>query len=97
MAGEQMDAAKARMAAWLNVGQDEIHFGPSTSQNTFVLAQALRRYLTAGDEVIVTNQDHEANVGAYSDKEFYLDAPAAFVDFVIEAMTPDLADYGVDI
>jgi hypothetical protein len=38
----------------------------------------------------------EARVGSYSEKEFYLDAPAAFVDFVIEAMTPDLADYGVD-
>lgn len=37
----------------------------------------------------------EATVGSYSDKEFYLDAPAAFVDFVIEAMTPDLAEYGV--
>jgi cysteine desulfurase family protein (TIGR01976 family) len=65
-AGEQMDAAKARMAAWLNVGQDEVHFGPSTSQNTFVLAQALRRWLKPGDEVVVTNQDHEANSGAYS-------------------------------
>ncbi len=39
----------------------------------------------------------DASVGAYSDKEFYLDMPAAFVDFVIEAMTPDLADYGVDV
>ncbi len=39
----------------------------------------------------------EVSVGAYSDKEFYLDMPAAFVDFVIEAMTPDLADYGVDV
>lgn len=39
----------------------------------------------------------EASVGAYSDREFYLDMPAAFVDFVIEAMTPDLADYGVDV
>ena len=38
-----------------------------------------------------------AEVGAYSDCEFYLDAPAAFVDFVIEAMTPDLAEYGVDV
>ncbi len=38
-----------------------------------------------------------AQVGAYSDQEFYLDAPAAFVDFVIEAMTPDLAEYGVDV
>ncbi len=65
-AGEQMDTAKARLAAWLNVGTDEIHLGPSTSQNTFVLAQALRRHFKPGDEVIVTNQDHEANVGAYS-------------------------------
>jgi selenocysteine lyase/cysteine desulfurase len=60
-----MDAARTRMAAWLNAGEDEIHFGPSTSQNTYVLAQALRRYLRPGDEIIVTNQDHEANVGAY--------------------------------
>ena len=65
-AGAQMDAAKARLAAWLNVGTDEVHLGPSTSQNTFVLAQALRRRLERGDEVIVTNQDHEANVGAYA-------------------------------
>lgn len=36
----------------------------------------------------------EAAVGAYSEREFYLDAPAAFVDFVIEAMRPELADYG---
>jgi hypothetical protein len=37
----------------------------------------------------------EASVGAYSDREFYLDAPAAFVDFVVEAMRPELADYPV--
>ncbi len=35
-----------------------------------------------------------ATVGSYSDREFFLDAPDAFVDFVIEAMTPELADYG---
>ncbi len=65
-AGEQMDAAKERLAAWLSVGSDELHFGPSTSQNTYVVAQALRRKLRAGDEVIVTNQDHEANVGVWN-------------------------------
>lgn len=65
-AGAQMDAARERMAAWLGIGTDEMHFGPSTSQNTYVLAQALRRHLKPGDEVIVTNQDHEANSGAYS-------------------------------
>ena len=38
----------------------------------------------------------EASVGSYSEREFYLDAPEAFVDFVIEAMTPDLADYDAE-
>ncbi len=36
-----------------------------------------------------------AHVGAYSDREFYLDLPEAFVDFVLEAMRPELADYEV--
>lgn len=64
-AGEQMARARARMATWLNVATDEVHFGPSTSQNTYVVAQALRQYLEPGDEIIVTNQDHEANVGVW--------------------------------
>jgi selenocysteine lyase/cysteine desulfurase len=63
-AGHQMDSARSRMAAWLNVAT-EVHFGPSTSQNTYVIAQALRQHLKPGDEVVVTNQDHEANIGAW--------------------------------
>ena len=39
----------------------------------------------------------EAFVGSYSSREFYLDVPVAFVDFVIEAMTPDCAEYDVDV
>ncbi|WP_208863939.1 hypothetical protein [Roseomonas gilardii] len=39
----------------------------------------------------------EAVVGDYSPREFYLDIPSAFVDFVIEAMLPELADYGVSV
>ncbi len=64
-AGEWMDLAHARLAEYLNVTADEVHFGPSTSQNTYVLAQALRKLLKAGDEIVVTNQDHEANTGAF--------------------------------
>ena len=64
-AGEWMDASHARLAEYLGVTPDEIHFGPSTSQNTYVLAQAFRRVLKPGDEIIVTNQDHEANSGAW--------------------------------
>lgn len=64
-AAAQMASARERMAKWLNVGPDEVHFGPSTSQNTYVVAQALRGILSPGDEIIVTNQDHEANIGAW--------------------------------
>lgn len=64
-AGEEMDEAYRRLAAYLNVGEDEVHFGPSTSQNTYVLAQAFRPTWQSGDEIIVTDQDHEANSGAW--------------------------------
>jgi selenocysteine lyase/cysteine desulfurase len=64
-AGEWMDAARARLAEYLGVTSDEVHFGPSTSQNTYVLAQAFRTLLKPGDEIIVTDQDHEANSGAW--------------------------------
>ena len=64
-AGEWMDASHARLAEYLNVAPDEVHFGPSTSQNTYVLAQALRKLLRAGDEIVVTNQEHEANTGVF--------------------------------
>ena len=64
-AGQLMDRAGERMAHWLNVEPDEVHFGTSTSQNTYVVAQALRQFLVAGDEIIVTNQDHEANIGVW--------------------------------
>ena len=49
----------------LTLVEDEVHFGPSTSQNTYVLAHAFRGMWQAGDEIIVTNQDHEANSGAW--------------------------------
>lgn len=64
-AGAWMDASHERLAAYLGVTAGEVHFGPSTSQNTYVLAQAFRALLRPGDEIIVTGQDHEANVGAW--------------------------------
>jgi selenocysteine lyase/cysteine desulfurase len=64
-AGVWMDSSRERLAEYLGVTPLEVHFGPSTSQNTYVLAQALRTLLKPGDEIIVTNQDHEANSGAW--------------------------------
>ena len=64
-AGEAMDEAHRRMAIALNVAADWIHFGPSTSANTYTLGRAFESWLKPGDAVIVTNQDHEANTGAW--------------------------------
>src|SRR5210317_218021 len=65
MAGRLMDASYKRMADYLNVDPTEVHFGPSTTQNIYVLANAVRPLLTTGDEIIVSCQDHEANAGAW--------------------------------
>jgi selenocysteine lyase/cysteine desulfurase len=63
--GAEMDEARDRLAALMGVGADEVHFGPSTSANTYVLAQAFRRHLRPGDALVVTDQDHEANSGVW--------------------------------
>lgn len=65
LAGEEMDEARARLAAMMGVATDELSFGPSTTQNTYVLAQAFRQHLSQGDAIVVTNQDHEANSGPW--------------------------------
>ncbi|MBT8253383.1 MAG: aminotransferase class V-fold PLP-dependent enzyme [Flavobacteriaceae bacterium] len=64
-AGKMMDESYKRMAAYLNVDESEIHFGPSTTQNVYVLANAMRPMWKDGDEIIVSCQDHEANAGAW--------------------------------
>ncbi|MBW3658082.1 MAG: aminotransferase class V-fold PLP-dependent enzyme [Actinobacteria bacterium] len=64
-AGEAMDAGPASLAPWLGAELDEVHVGPSTSQNTYVLANAFRSTLSGDDAVVVTQQDHEANSGAW--------------------------------
>ena len=92
-AGEQMTRARQRMASWLNVNADEVHFGPSTSQNTYVVAQALRNYLKPGDEVIVTNQDHEANIGVWQRLE---DNGIVVREWRVNTDTAELEDAGLE-
>ena len=65
LGGEEMDEARMRLAAMLGVETDELSFGPSTTQNTYVLSQAVAQWLEPGQSIIVTNQDHEANSGPW--------------------------------
>ncbi len=63
--GKEMDESRQRLSHFLNIPPDTLHFGPSTSQNTYVLAQAFRMLSTKRKVIIVTNQDHEANTGSW--------------------------------
>ncbi len=63
--GAEMDEARARLAAIMGVATRELSFGPSTTANTYVLAQAVRRWLKPGEAIVVTDQDHEANSGPW--------------------------------
>ncbi|MEI4262231.1 aminotransferase class V-fold PLP-dependent enzyme [Roseovarius sp. D0-M9] len=65
LGGAEMDEARQRLAAIMGIDTDELSFGPSTTQNTYVLARAFSQWMRPGDAIIVTNQDHEANTGPW--------------------------------
>ena len=98
-AGEAMDRAHNGWAEALNISPSELTIGPSTSINTYVMAQAIGDLWQAGDEIIVTNQDHEANSGVWRRKalekgvtirQWEVDAETGLLD--IETLFPLLRD-----
>ena len=65
IAGDQMDKAVELFAKMINAKTNEILIGSSTTMNMYVLANALKHSIKPGDEIIVTNQDHEANISPW--------------------------------
>lgn len=62
--------AREGMATWVNAADaSEVVLGPSTTQLMRTLAESLGRTLRPGDEIIVTNVDHEANIGPWAELE----------------------------
>ena len=58
--------AHAAMADLLNAADPrEIVIGPNMTTLTFAIARAIGRTLTAGDEIVVTALDHDANVAPW--------------------------------
>jgi selenocysteine lyase/cysteine desulfurase len=97
--GAEMDEARDRLAALMGCGHDELSFGPSTSANTFVLANAVRLWLRGQNAaIVVTNQDHEANSGVWRRleaegievREWQIDPQTGHLD--VAGLTPLLAD-----
>jgi cysteine desulfurase family protein (TIGR01976 family) len=64
--GAVVERAREAFAAW--VGADDpntISFGPNMTTLNFALSRAISRRIQPGDEVIVTELDHEANVAPW--------------------------------
>ncbi len=69
-ATERVAAGAMAMARLINAADPaEVVLGPSTSALLRMLAQCFRPTLQPGDEIIVTNADHEANISPWRDLE----------------------------
>jgi cysteine desulfurase family protein (TIGR01976 family) len=71
-AGERVSNANKMMAELINANSaDEIIMGSSTTMLLRQLALSMSNILKKGDEIIVTDCDHEANIGAWRNLEVY--------------------------
>jgi cysteine desulfurase family protein (TIGR01976 family) len=85
--------ADARLAAseFLGCTADEVIFGPNMTTLAFMLTRTLGRELRAGDEILTTQLDHDANVSPWLELAHDLDLTVRLVD-VRDDMTLDLDD-----
>lgn len=62
-AGELVDASRAAMADFLNApSPDEIVFGQNMTTITLHISRSIARLFDAGDEIVLSRMDHDANV-----------------------------------
>ncbi len=61
-----IDAARSAMADFLHAASPrQIVFGPNMTTLTFAFSRAIGKTLSAGDEIVVTVLDHDANVAPW--------------------------------
>ena len=66
-AGARVLAARRSVAELIHAPHDdEVVMGGATTSLMFMLTQAILPGIRAGDEIIVTDTDHEANIGGWS-------------------------------
>ncbi|MFC6861316.1 cysteine desulfurase-like protein [Zunongwangia atlantica] len=69
-AGEKLAWATKQVAKFINANRtEEVIIGPSSSMLFRILSLSISKQWQEGDEVIVTNTDHEANVSPWTDLE----------------------------
>lgn len=60
-----LESARAALADFLNAAPDEIIFGANSTTLAFHASRAIAATMSPGDEVVVTELDHHANVGPW--------------------------------
>ena len=65
----RVEEGQHAMARLVNASPQEVVLGPSSTMNVRTLARALLPLFSPGDEIVVTNLDHEANIGAWRSLE----------------------------
>ncbi|SKB49748.1 cysteine desulfurase family protein, VC1184 subfamily [Salegentibacter holothuriorum] len=67
-AGEKLNYATKQVCKYINAGKtEEVVIGPSSTMLLRILSICISKQWQEGDEVIVTNTDHEANVSPWTD------------------------------
>ena len=83
--------ARRRAGDFLGCSDEEVAFGPSMTALNFLLTRAFARTLRAGDEVLVTKLDHDANVSPWLELAHDLGIVVRFVE-VHDDLSLDYAD-----
>ena len=84
-------AARIAAARFLGCTPDEVVFGANMTTLNFTLTRTFARDLRAGDEIVVTRLDHDANVSPWLELAHDLGVVIRFAD-VRDDCTLDLAD-----
>jgi cysteine desulfurase family protein (TIGR01976 family) len=88
---ELVTRARRTAGRFLGCSDEEVVFGPNMTTLNFALSRTVGRSLEAGDEILVTRLDHDANVAPWLELARDQGLAVRFVD-VAEDCTLDMAD-----
>jgi cysteine desulfurase family protein (TIGR01976 family) len=87
-----VDTAHDAAARFLGASPSEVGFGQNMTTLNFALTRTVGRELSAGDEIVVTRLDHDANVSPWLELAEDLDLVVRFADLHEDDCTLDYAD-----
>jgi cysteine desulfurase family protein (TIGR01976 family) len=89
---ELVRGAHRAAARFLGTTADQVGFGQNMTTLNFALSRAMGRELRAGDEILVTRLDHDANVAPWLELAHDLKLEVRFVDIREEDATLEMDD-----